>query len=140
MQKLAYLNYPYEYRFKTLWQFSFACFKLLDSFSLKSDSETLQHEVLPDNCQLKTFEICCVELLLRMLVPFPFKWTLLLFRWLGLIFFTVISEKEILSVTHFLQMMVDFVSLFIQFRFIRSDYNWWDTNIRFIRFSILKLN
>ena len=41
--------------FKTLLQFSFACFKLLDSFSSKSDSEKLQHEVLPDNCQLKTF-------------------------------------------------------------------------------------
>ena len=45
---------------KTLRQFSFACFKLLDSlFPSKSDSETLKHEVSPDNCQLKTFEICC---------------------------------------------------------------------------------
>ena len=39
--------------------FSFACFKLLNSFFSKSDSKKLQHEVLPDNCQLKTFEICC---------------------------------------------------------------------------------
>ena len=41
-----------------------ACFELLDSFSSKSDSEKLQHEVLTDNCQLKTFEICCVKLLI----------------------------------------------------------------------------
>ena len=68
MQKLAYLNYPYE-EFKTLMQFSFACFKLLDSFSSKSDSEKSQHEVLPDNCQLETFEICCVKLLLCSLLP-----------------------------------------------------------------------
>ena len=59
--------------FKTLWQFSFASFKLLDSFSSKSDSGKLQHEVLPDNCQLKTFKICCVKLLLRMLAPFLFS-------------------------------------------------------------------
>ena len=59
--------------FKSLLQFFFACFKLLDSFSSKSDSEKLQHEVLPDNCQLKTFKICFVKLLLRMLAPFLFK-------------------------------------------------------------------
>ena len=59
--------------FKTLREFYFAYFKLLDSFSLKSDSEKLQHEVLTDNCQLKTFEICCVKLLLRMLARFLFK-------------------------------------------------------------------
>ena len=39
--------------FKSLLQFSFACFKLLNSFSSKSDSEKLQHKVLPDNCQLR---------------------------------------------------------------------------------------
>ena len=50
-----------------------ACFELLDLFFSKSDSEKLQHEALPDNCQLKTFKICCVKLLLRMLVPFLFK-------------------------------------------------------------------
>ena len=59
--------------FKTLWQFSFACFKLLDSFSSKSGSKKLQHEVLPDICQLKTFEIYCVKLRLRMLAPFLSK-------------------------------------------------------------------
>ena len=68
---LSKLSLPRE--FKTLQQFSFACFKLLDSFSSKSDSETLQHEVLPNNYQLQTFEICCVKLLLRILVPFLFK-------------------------------------------------------------------
>ena len=59
--------------FKTLLQFSFAYFKLTDPFSSKSDSEKLQHKVLPDNCQLKAFEICCVKLLLRILAPFLFK-------------------------------------------------------------------
>ena len=59
--------------FKTLLQFSFACFKLLDAFSLKFDSQKLHHEVLRDNCQLKTLEICCVKLMLRILAPFLFK-------------------------------------------------------------------
>ena len=36
--------------FKTLWQFSFTRVKLLDSFSLKSDSGKLQHEELPAIC------------------------------------------------------------------------------------------
>ena len=72
--------------FKTLWNFSFACFKLRNSFFSKSDSKELQREVFPDNCYLKTFEICCVKLLLRMLVPFLFKWSLVLFRWFALFF------------------------------------------------------
>ena len=69
------LNYPYEESLKHFgnFLFSFAYFKLLDSFFSKSDSETLQYEVLSDNCQLKTFEICCVKQLLRMLAPFLFK-------------------------------------------------------------------
>ena len=80
--------------FKTLRQFSFACFKFLDSFSSKSHPETLQHEVLPDNCQLKNFEICCIKLLLRTLAAFLFKWTLLLFRWLALISFLWPMRKK----------------------------------------------
>ena len=36
--------------FKTLRQFSFACFKLLDSFPSKFDSEKIQYEVLLGNC------------------------------------------------------------------------------------------
>ena len=73
MQKLAYLNYPYEESLKYFGNF----FKVARLMLL----ETLQHdEVLPDNCQLKTFEICSVKLLLRLLAPFLFKWSLLLFR------------------------------------------------------------
>ena len=83
--------------FKTLQQFVFACFKLLDSVSSKSYSEKLQHQVLADNCQLKTSEICCAKLLLRMLTPFLFKWSVPLFRWLALIFFTLINEKKVFS-------------------------------------------
>ena len=74
--KISLFKLSLRREFKTLRQFSFACFKLLDSFSSKSDLEKLQHEVLPDNCQLKTFEICCVKLLLRMLAPFLFTWSL----------------------------------------------------------------
>ena len=59
--------------FKILRQLYLVCFKLLDSFYSKSDTETLKHEVLPDNCQLKTFEICYVKLLPRKLAPFLFK-------------------------------------------------------------------
>ena len=105
VQKLAYLNYPYEESLKYFGNF----FKVARLMLL----ETLQHdEVLPDNCQLKTFEICSVKLLLRLLAPFLFKWSLLLFRWLALIFLHRSVRKKI-SVTHFFQRMVDFASLFI---------------------------
>ena len=71
--KISLAKLSLRREFKTLRQFSFTCFKLLDSFSSISDSETLQHEELPANCQLKTFEIWCVKLLLRMAAPFLFK-------------------------------------------------------------------
>ena len=53
-------------------EFSFACFKLLESFFSKSDSEKLQHEVLPDNCQLKTFEISFVQQVDREILYYTF--------------------------------------------------------------------
>ena len=71
--KLSFSKLSLQREFKTCQQFLLPIFKLLDSFSLKSDSETLQHEALPDNCQLKIFVICCLKLLLRMLAPFLFK-------------------------------------------------------------------
>ena len=64
MLKLACLNYPYEESLKHSSNF---LLPFLDSFSSKSDSETLQHEVLTDNYKLKNFEICYAKLLLRML-------------------------------------------------------------------------
>ena len=85
--KIRLSNLSLRREFKTFRQFSFADFKMLDSLFSKSDSEKFQHEVLPDNCQLKTFQICCVKLLLRILAPFPFKWNRLVLRWLVLIFF-----------------------------------------------------
>ena len=57
--KISLAKLSLRREFKTLLQFSFARFKLIDSFSSKSDSGKLQHEVLPDNCQLKTFEMLC---------------------------------------------------------------------------------
>ena len=87
--------------FKTLRKFSFTCFKLLDSFSLKFESETLQHEVLLDNWKLKTFKMCCVKLLLRFLAPFLFEWSLLLFRWLAFIFLQWLMRKKYFCYTCF---------------------------------------
>ena len=116
--------------FKTPREFSFACFRLVDSFSSKSDSEKLQQEVLPDNCQLKTFEICCVKLLLRMLAPFLFKWSLLLFRWLALIFLLWSMRKK------FFLLHISFKWWLTSLLFLfNSSYNWWDTNTSFIRFQ-----
>ena len=57
--KISLHKLSLQREFKTLLQFSFACFKLLDSFTTKSDSETLQDEVLPDNYWLKTFDMLC---------------------------------------------------------------------------------
>ena len=42
--------------FGTLFTLSFACFKLLDLFSSKSNSEKLQLKKLPDNCQLQNLQ------------------------------------------------------------------------------------
>ena len=33
----------------------------------------LQSELLPANCHLKTFEICCIKVLLRIITPLRFK-------------------------------------------------------------------
>ena len=52
--KISLSKLSLQREFKTFLQFSFACFKFLDSFSSKSDSEHLQHRVLPDNYQWKT--------------------------------------------------------------------------------------
>ena len=59
--------------FKTLQRLPVAWLQMIDSFSSKSNSEKLLCEELPDNCQLKPLEICCVKLLLRILAPFLFK-------------------------------------------------------------------
>ena len=63
--------------------------------STTTTATNLQHEALTDNYQLKTLEICCVKLLLRMLVPFLFKWSLLLLRWRALIFLFWTMRKKI---------------------------------------------
>ena len=70
---------------KALQQFWLTCFELLDSFSSKSNSEKIQHEMLPDNCCLKSFELCCVKVLPKILAPTISRWNLLLFRWHSLI-------------------------------------------------------
>ena len=48
--KISLVKLSLQREFKTLRQFYFTCFKLLDLFSSKSDSKTLQYEVLPANC------------------------------------------------------------------------------------------
>ena len=106
--------------FKTFRQFSFVCFKLLDTFSPKYDSEKLQHKVLPDNSQLNTFEICCCKLLLRMFAPFLFKWSLLLFRWLALVVLLwSMSKKFFLLHISFKWWLTSLPFLFIHIQFIQ---------------------
>ena len=83
---------------------------------------------------MKTFERFCVKLLLSMLTPFLFKWSLILFRRIALIFLQWSLRKKKFCYT-FLSNDGCLASLFIYFKFICSHCNWWDTNIRFFRFQ-----
>ena len=139
--KISFSKLSLQRELKTCQQFSFACFKLLDAFSLKSDSETLEHEVLPDNCQLKIFVICRLKLLLRMLAPFLFKWSLLL---LDVLLWPFSSDQRVKkSLCHtflpndgWICFPFYLIQVFCYFLLkFYSNYNWWDTNTRFSDFN-----
>ena len=55
----------------------------------KSNMKKLQSELLPANCHLKTFEICCIKVLLSILAP-------LLSQMLSLDSFTMINKENVL--------------------------------------------
>ena len=63
-------NLSFRNSFNVFWQF---ISDWPDPYFSKSNTKKLQLELLPANCHLKTFEICCIKVLLRILTPLRFK-------------------------------------------------------------------
>ena len=96
--------------FKTLWQ---STSPWPNPYFWDSNVENLQSEPLPANYHLKTFEICCRKLVLRISAPLLSKWSLLLFRWSTWISLPWSIRKMFFSLrTYFKRVLISFPFLF----------------------------